>query len=372
MTPPQRRTVRVALGERSYDVVIGEGLLAEAGARAAPALPRGRAVIVADAAAARHHGDALVKSLAASDITADVIALAPGEGRKSFADLEALCEALLERELERDEAILAFGGGVIGDLAGFAAAIVKRGIAFIQIPTTLLAQVDSSVGGKTAINAKAGKNLIGAFHQPGLVLADTATLATLPERDVRAGFAEIAKAAVIDGESFLEWLEAAVDPFFAGDAEVRVDAVARAVAFKADIVARDEREGGVRALLNLGHTFGHALEAEAGYDADLRHGEAVAVGCVMAADYAAATGRAPAALGDRVRAILTAAGLPLAPGDLAGAPFDAHALLARMRSDKKNKAGRIRLVLPAGPGRCAIVDETDPDRLLGFLKEQTE
>jgi len=364
-----RREVRIELGARSYDVIIGEGVLAEAGARAKALLPRGRAIVVADARAARLHGDALAAGLGAADIEADVIALEPGEARKSFKDLAALCDALLAREIGRDEAILAFGGGVIGDLAGFAAAIVNRGVPFVQVPTTLLAQVDSSVGGKTAVNAKAGKNLIGAFHQPSLVLADVATLATLEDRDFRSGFAEIAKSAVIEGEDFLAWLEAHVDAFFAGDPAARTEAIARAVAFKAGVVARDERESGERALLNLGHTFAHALEAEAGYDADLRHGEAVAVGCALAADYAAETGRAPPALATRVHDLLRAAGLADSPAELAGAPFEAEALLARMRTDKKNKAGRLRLVLPSAAGRCEVVEEDSPERLLAFLKE---
>jgi 3-dehydroquinate synthase len=364
-----RRQVRVALGARSYDVVIGVGLLEEAGARAGKLLARGRAIVVADAAAARHHGAALSGGLEAAGLAPDVIALEPGEARKSFQDLEGLCEALLEREIERDEAILAFGGGVIGDLAGFAAAIVKRGLPLVQLPTTLLAQVDSSVGGKTAINALAGKNMIGAFHQPSLVLADVATLATLPDRELRSGFAEIAKSAIIEGEGFLAWLEEHVGAFFAGDAEARAEAIARAVAFKAGVVGRDERESGERALLNLGHTFAHAFEAEAGYDADLRHGEAVAVGCALAADYAALTGRAPKALAARVRALLKTAGLADAPSALPGAPFDPEALIARMRSDKKTKAGRLRLILPLAPGRCALVEEDRPERLLAFLKE---
>jgi 3-dehydroquinate synthase len=365
-----RRELRVALGARSYDVVIGDGVLTEAGARAGDFLPRGRAVVVADATVARLHGGALAAGLAPAGVTLDVIALPPGEARKSFADLEALCEALLERRIERNEAILAFGGGVIGDLAGFAAAIVNRGVPFVQIPTTLLAQVDSSVGGKTAVNAAAGKNLIGAFHQPSLVLADVALLATLPERELRSGFAEIIKSAVIEGEDFLAWLERAVTDFFAGEPGVRAEAIARAVAFKAAVVGRDERESGERALLNLGHTFAHAFEAEAGYDSDLRHGEAVAAGCALAADYAAAIGRADTALAARVRALIAAAGLPVDPSALVGAPFDPAALLERMRSDKKTKAGQIRLVLPAAPGRVEVVEEDRPERLLAFLKER--
>jgi 3-dehydroquinate synthase len=365
-----RREVRVELGERSYDVVIGEGLLSEAGARTAKFLPRKRAIVVADDTAHKLHGATLAAGLEAAGVAVDVIALEPGEARKSFHDLEALCEALLERELERDEAILAFGGGVIGDLAGFAASIVKRGVPFVQIPTTLLSQVDSSVGGKTAINAAAGKNMIGTFHQPSLVLADLDVLKTLEIRELRAGFAEIAKSAVIDGEEFLSWLEANTSAFFKGDPAVRAEAIARSVAFKARIVGADERESGVRALLNLGHTFAHAFEAEAGYDSDLRHGEAVATGCVLAADYAAETGRGSRALADRVRAIIAAAGLEIDPRRLPGAPFEPNALLARMRSDKKNKAGRLRLILPFAPGRCEIVNEDQPERLLGFLKER--
>jgi 3-dehydroquinate synthase len=365
-----RREVRVELGARSYDVVVGPGLLAEAGERARGLLPRGRAVIVADWNADHFHGEALGAGLEAAGLVTDTIVLEPGEARKSFADLESLCDSLLAAEIERDEAILAFGGGVIGDLAGFAAAIVKRGLPFVQIPTTLLAQVDSSVGGKTAVNARAGKNLIGAFHQPSLVLADIDTLATLSDRDVRSGFAEIAKAAILEGEEHLSWLEANVAAFFAGDAAVRTDAIARAVAFKAAVVGRDERESGERALLNLGHTFAHALEAEAGYDSDLRHGEAVAVGCALAAAYAAETGRAPPAFAERVRNLLAAAGLAVEPSALTGAPFDAKALIERMRSDKKNKGGRLRLVLPGAPGRAEVVTEERPDRLLAFLEER--
>ncbi|MGD2131877.1 MAG: 3-dehydroquinate synthase [Maricaulaceae bacterium] len=374
MSKPSIRTERIALddtrgGDRSYDVIIGPGVLADAGGYVGNAFPRGRAVVIADATAARLHGAALEAGLKSIDVKTDMIALEPGEARKSFADLEMLCEALLERRVERDEAIVAFGGGVIGDLAGFAAAIVNRGVAFIQVPTTLLAQVDSSVGGKTAINAKAGKNLIGAFHQPRLVLADVNTLTTLPERDLRSGFAEIAKAAIIDGEEFLSWLEANASAFFAGEDDVRAEAIARAVAFKARIVSADEREAGVRALLNLGHTFAHAFEAEAGYASGLRHGEAVAAGIVLAADYAAATGRAAPDFAARVRALIAAPDLPVTPHALEGAPFDPEALLSRMRSDKKNKAGTIRLVLPHGPGASELVEEREEDRLLAFLKE---
>lgn len=369
MTTLQRRVVRVDLGARGYDVVIGQSLIAEAGARAKALFPRGRAIVVADATVDNLHGPALIAGLAAAGIDADVVALEPGEGRKSFADYETLVEALLERRMERDEALIAFGGGVVGDLAGFAAATMKRGAPFVQAPTTLLAQVDSSVGGKTGINAKAGKNMVGAFHQPSLVLADVDTLATLPERDLRAGFAEVIKAALIDGEDFTAWLEAHAAAFLAGDAAARIDAIARSVAFKARIVEEDERESGRRALLNLGHTFAHAFEAEAGYEAGPRHGEAVAAGCVLAAELAVATGRAAASYADRVRALITAAGLPATPGALAGAPFNADALLERMRGDKKNRDGRIRLVLPRAPGDCATTDDVDEATLADFLKE---
>jgi len=369
MTTPQRRTIRVELGARSYDVIVGQGLLSEAGARAGALFPRKRTVVVADAEVARRHGDALRAGLAAAGVKADMITLEPGEARKSFADFERLVEDLLARNLERDEAIVAFGGGVVGDLAGFAASAIKRGVPFVQIPTTVLAQVDSSVGGKTGINARAGKNMVGAFHQPSLVLADINTLTTLPERDVKAGYAEIIKTALLAGEDFTAWLEAHGAAFLAGDPSARIEAIARSVTFKAHVVAEDERETGRRALLNLGHTFAHAFEAEAGYETGLRHGEAVAVGCVMAADYAAATELASSAYAARVRALVAGADLPTTPHELAGGPFEAEALLARMSSDKKNRAGRIRLVLPSAPGACDIVEESDTARLQSFLEE---
>jgi len=370
MTTPQRRTIRVELGPRSYDVIVGQGLLGEIGARAGDLFPRKRTVVVADAEVARRHGDTLRAGLSAQGVDADFITLEPGEERKSFADFERLVEDLLARNMDRNEAIVAFGGGVVGDLAGFAASAIKRGVPFVQIPTTVLAQVDSSVGGKTGINARAGKNMVGAFHQPSLVLADIDTLATLPERDVRAGYAEIIKTALLDGEDFTAWLEAHGAAFLAGDPAARIEAIARSVTFKARVVEEDERETGRRALLNLGHTFAHAFEAEAGYQAGPRHGEAVAVGCVLAADYAAATGMASAEHAARTRKLVSSAGLPATPRELAGGPFNAEALLARMSADKKNRAGRIRLVLSRAPGECEIVEESDPARLQSFLEEQ--
>ncbi|MCG8440332.1 MAG: 3-dehydroquinate synthase [Caulobacterales bacterium] len=370
MTAPEPRVVRVPLGARSYDVVVGADLLEEAGARLAPLCPRRRAVVVADTGALAAQGGRLLPSLAGAGLEAEIIEIAPGEGSKSFAELERLCDALLAAGLERGEPVVVFGGGVVGDLAGFAAAIVKRGAPFVQIPTTLLAQVDSSVGGKTAINAKAGKNLIGAFHQPALVLADVAALDTLDPREMRAGYAEVIKYAVIADAPFFAWLDANGPRVLAGERDAQSYAVAHCVDWKARIVAEDEREAGRRALLNLGHTFGHAFEAEAGYGSDLRHGEAVGAGMVMAAAYAEALGRCPPGAADDIARLLTAADLPATPDALSGAPFDADAVLARMGHDKKNQGGRIRLVLPSAIGACELVTESEPERLRAFLRDR--
>ncbi len=360
------RTVRVDLGDRGYDVVIGAGVLAEAGARLESILEGRRWTVVTDSNVAAAHLEALSRALG-GDAAARAVVVPCGEDQKSFAALESLCDALLDRGLGRGDVILAFGGGVIGDLAGFAAAILKRGVSLVQIPTTLLAQVDSSVGGKTAINARAGKNLIGAFHQPAAVLADTAVLDTLDRRELRAGFAEVIKTAAIRDADFFAWLEVNAARVLDGDGDARAEAVARCVAWKARIVAADETERGERALLNFGHTFGHAIEAETGLDGDVRHGEAVAFGMVMAADYAARIGRCGADVGDRLRALLAQAGLPTVPKDVGA--FDADAFLARLRHDKKAAGGRLRLILPRAVGAADIVEETDETRLLAFLKD---
>lgn len=276
------RRVRVGLGDRAYDVAIGPGLLDRAGVLLAPHMPRRRTAIVTDANVACHHGERLAAALESAGVAVDVIALPPGEETKSFAGLEDLSNRLLALKLDRGDVIVAFGGGVVGDLTGFAAAIYKRGIDFVQVPTTLLAQVDSSVGGKTAIDTPAGKNLIGAFHQPRLVLADLDVLATLPVREVRAGYAEVLKYGLLGDRDFFAWLEQNYEAVLHLEIGPLSRAVARSVEMKAEIVAEDERETGRRALLNLGHTFAHALESETGFGAALLHGEAVGIGCALA------------------------------------------------------------------------------------------
>ncbi|HEY9236081.1 MAG TPA: 3-dehydroquinate synthase, partial [Phenylobacterium sp.] len=287
------RTVRVGLDDRAYDVVVGQGLLENAGKLIAPFAKRGRVAIVSDETVWSLHGQALMTALRAADIAAQPIVVPPGEPTKSWEGLSHVCSRLLQLELDRGDLIVAFGGGVVGDLAGFAAAIYKRGIDFIQIPTTLLAQVDSSVGGKTAIDTPQGKNLIGAFHQPRLVLADLDVLSTLSDREMRAGYAEVIKYGLLGDFAFFEWLEANGAKVLARDPDALAYAVARSVEMKAEIVAEDEKEAGRRALLNLGHTFGHALEAETGYGEALLHGEAVAAGSALAFRFSAAQGLCP-------------------------------------------------------------------------------
>lgn len=365
------RVIRVPLAGRAYDVAVGRGLLADAAAWLAPFCKRGRAVIVTDETVQALHGLRLAALLAGAGFLPSTLAVPPGEASKSFAGLQLVCDFLLGQEVERGEAVIALGGGVVGDLAGLAAALVKRGVDYVQVPTTLLAQVDSSVGGKTAINAAAGKNLIGAFHQPRLVLADTATLATLPERDRRAGFAEIVKIALARDGRFFGWLEDAVEALLGGEEEALVEAVARAVALKAEIVAADERETGLRALLNLGHTFGHALEAEGGYEAGPRHGEAVAVGMALAARLAALHGVCGAEVPERLERLLARAQLPARPSALAGPRATAEGLLARMRHDKKADQGRLRLILPRAIGAAEVMVWEDEEGLLGFLRDET-
>lgn len=359
-------TVPVALGERSYDVIIGGGALETGMGRLGPLCPRRRAFIAADAAALAAQGDRLHAALNAVGLEPIVFEIEGGERAKSWAGVERLVEALLEAGIERTECLIAFGGGTIGDLAGFAAAVTKRGVGFVQIPTTLLAQVDSSVGGKTGINTASGKNLAGAFHQPALVIADTGLLASLPEREIRAGYAEIAKAGLIADAELFARLEAAGAGALQGDALTR--AAADAVAFKARIVAADEREGGVRALLNLGHTFGHAFEAEAAKGA-LVHGEAVAAGMSLAFRYSVRLGVCPKAEADRVDSHLRAVGLPTSGSELPGGPYNADRLIARMGSDKKNQGGAITLILARAVGEAYITPCEDAADLAAFLDE---
>jgi 3-dehydroquinate synthase len=354
------RTVRVGLKGRGYDVVIGD-VLGEAGVRVAPLLKHRRMTVVADAAVEALHGARLQRSLEQAGITPIFALVPPGEASKSFAELERLLGRLLDLELGRGDLIAAFGGGVIGDLAGFAAAIYKRGISYVQIPTTLLAQVDSSVGGKTAIDMPHGKNLVGAFHQPALVLADTGVLATLPTRELAAGYAEVVKYGLLGDPVLFSWLEENGAAVLARDPEPLGLAIALCVERKAEIVAEDERDEGRRALLNLGHTFGHALEAETGFS--LLHGEAVALGCAMAFRYSAQEWLCPQGDPERVEAVLAQAGLPVhMPAGLS-----AERLLALMRQDKKAEGGRITLVLARGIGRAFVATDVDPARLREFL-----
>lgn len=364
MTVPLRATepivVNVALGDRAYDVVIGRGELATLGSRVAALRPGARAAIVTDATVAAHHLAAAEAALAAAGVASSRVVVPAGEASKSFAMLERVCDALIAARTERGDLIVALGGGVIGDLTGFASSVVRRGVDFVQVPTTLLAQVDSSVGGKTAINSTQGKNLVGAFYQPILVIADTALLDTLPEREFRAGYAEVVKYGLLGDLSFFEWLEANWREVFAGGPErgnlaaPREFAIQKSVQAKAEIVRRDERETGDRMLLNLGHTFGHAFEAAAGYDGRLLHGEAVSAGMVAAFALSAALGLCPAGDVARLRTHLAAVGLPTDLAAVAGAGWSPEALLGHMAQDKKVKDGALRFVLARGIGRAFV------------------
>jgi len=359
-------TVPVTLGDRSYDVVIEPGLIARAGERLAPLAPRRSVAIVADAAIPRHL-DALRASIAGAGLEARVLTVPSGEAAKSWAQLERVCDALIEMGVERTDPVVALGGGVVGDLVGFACAILKRGCRFVQVPTTLLAQVDSSVGGKTAINTRFGKNLVGAFHQPAVVLIDPEVLATLPARELAAGYAEVVKYGLIDDPGFFAWCEANGAALLAGDAAARAHAIAHAVAAKARIVAADEFEtNGTRALLNLGHTFGHALEAEAGYDGTLLHGEAVAAGCALAFGFSVEHGLCPADDAERVRAHWHGVGLPdgLAASGIAAPPAR---LVEHMRHDKKMTAGTLPFLLARGIGRTFLDRTVDLAAVETFL-----
>ena len=346
--------VRVELADRSYDIVIGPGILADAGSRVAPLIGRRPVVVVSDANVAVRHLGTLEAALDAAGLKRQpAIVLPPGEKTKDFAHLEQLLDELLGRGIERSTVLVALGGGVIGDLVGFAAAVALRGLDFIQVPTTLLSQVDSSVGGKTGINTRHGKNLVGAFHQPRLVLAVTTTLGTLDPRQVRAGYAEVAKYGLIDDPGFFEWLEDNGAAVCRLENESLVRAVTESCAAKAAIVGADERESGQRALLNLGHTFGHALEAAVGFDDRLLHGEAVALGMVMAFDLSVRLGLCPAEDADRVRRHLGAVGLPTRLSEVAGVPsWNPAELLGHMARDKKVDQGRITFVLVRGIGQA--------------------
>jgi len=362
--------VRVGLDGRSYDILIGPGLLDEAGAHIAPLLARPRVVIVTDATVAGLHLPALEAGLATTGISTEAVVLAPGEGTKSMDALAGLVERLLALDVEREDMVVAFGGGVIGDLAGFAAAILRRGVDFVQVPTTLLAQVDSSVGGKTGVNAAAGKNLIGAFHQPRLVLADTAVLETLAPRDLLAGYGEVVKYALLGDGAFFDWLERHGPALRDGDAAARIEAVRRSVAMKAAIVARDETERGERALLNLGHTFGHALEAATGYGDRLLHGEGVAIGIGLAFAVSARMGLCDPAVPARVDAHFAEMGLRRRLADIPGSLPDAEALIALMGQDKKVRRGRLTFILARGIGDAFVSRGADMGAVRAVLAEE--
>ncbi|AXT24632.1 3-dehydroquinate synthase [Phaeobacter inhibens] len=363
------RSVHVALGERAYDVVIGPDLLADAGARLAPMLRRPKVAVLTDETVAAHHLEGLRAGLASAGIEMDALALPPGESTKAWPQFSRAVEWLLEQKVERGDIVIAFGGGVIGDLAGFAAAVLRRGVRFVQIPTSLLAQVDSSVGGKTGINAPQGKNLIGAFHQPSLVLADTALLGTLTPRDFLAGYGEVVKYGLLGDAEFFEWLEAQGPALAAGDMAARVEAVTRSVQMKADIVVRDETEQGDRALLNLGHTFCHALEAATGYGDRLLHGEGVAIGCALAFELSARLGLCSQEDPSRVRAHLKAMGMKTDLADIPGELPDAEALLALMGQDKKVVDGQLRFILARGIGQAFVTGDVPQAAVLDVLRD---
>ncbi len=360
--------VPVALGARSYEVRIGRGLLARAGAEIAPLLRRPRVAVICDANLAGAALERLEAGLGAAGIEAAVCMVPPGEGSKSWAQLQQVVEWLLAARVERDDMVLAFGGGVVGDLAGFAAAVLRRGVRFVQLPTTLLAQVDSSVGGKTGINSALGKNLIGAFHQPSLVLADIDVLQSLPRREFLAGYGEVVKYAALGDAEFFSWLEIN-GPRLHEDPSLLQRAVRHSVAMKAAIVSRDETETGERALLNLGHTFGHALEAATGYSARLLHGEGVAIGMTLAFALSQRLGLCPQEAPSRLRAHLADMGMMRDPAEIDGALPDAAGLIALMEQDKKMRDGRLRMILARDIGRAFQTDDVDREALAAVLSE---
>jgi 3-dehydroquinate synthase len=377
MTAPLKNSdpilVDVALGDRAYDIVIGRNMLRSLGPRIAALRPGARTAIVTDRTVARAWLPPAEASLAQAGIPTSSIVVEEGEGSKSYAGLEKVSEALIAARIERNDLVIALGGGVVGDLAGFAAAILRRGVDFVQVPTSLLAQVESSVGGKTGINSPQGKNLIGAFHQPVLVIADTAVLDTLSPRQFRAGYAEVAKYGLLGDEAFFTWLENNHGDIFSGGA-AREHAIATSCRAKAAIVARDERENGERALLNLGHTFGHALEAATGFSDRLFHGEGVAVGMVLAAEFSAQLGKISDNDAVRIKHHLATVGLPTRLQDIAGFAqeglADADALLALMAQDKKVKRGKLTFILMEAIGRAVIAPDVDPALVRSFLQQK--
>jgi 3-dehydroquinate synthase len=373
MTAPLRSsdpiTVNVALGDRSYDIAIGRGLIASLGRKIAALRPGAKAAIVTDETVARHHLAAAEAALAAAGIGATAVKVPEGESSKSFSWLETVCEALIAARVERGDLVVALGGGVVGDLAGFAAAVTRRGLDYVQVPTSLLAQVDSSVGGKTAIDSRYGKNLVGAFHQPVLVVADTALLDTLSPREFRSGYAEVAKYGLLGDQAFFAWLEANWREVFAGG-PAREHAIATSCRMKAAIVARDERETGERALLNLGHTFGHAFEAAAGFSQRLLHGEAIALGMVLAFEFSARKGLVSAADATRAKRHLAEVGLPTMVSQIPGGAPGIARLMELIAQDKKVKRGTLTFILVRGIGESFIARDVDVAEVHAFLSEK--
>ena len=362
-------TVPVQLGVRSYDVRIGRGLLAQAGVQIAPFLRRPRVAVLTDETVAGLHLETLRRGLSEAGIEMQALALPPGEGTKRWGPLAQATEWLLDAQVERRDMVVALGGGVIGDLGGFAAAILRRGVRFVQIPTSLLAQVDSSVGGKTGINTAQGKNLVGAFHQPSLVLADIDVLGTLAPRDFLAGYGEVVKYGLLGDAGFFDWLEREGPALARGDHDARLHAVQRSVQMKADIVARDETEEGDRALLNLGHTFCHALEAATGYSDRLLHGEGVAIGCALAFDLSFRLGLCSQEDPVRVRAHLRDMGMKTDLAEIPGELPGPDALIALMAQDKKVRDGRLRMILARGIGSAFVADDVPREALHRVLSD---
>ncbi|MGO8117386.1 3-dehydroquinate synthase [Rhizobium leguminosarum] len=364
------RTVHVPLGERAYDILIGPGLIARAGAEIASRLKGRKAAVVTDENVAPLYLKALVASLDEAGIASAKVVLPAGEKTKSFEHLITACDKVLEARVERNDYVIALGGGVIGDLSGFAAGIVRRGVRFVQVPTSMLSQVDSSVGGKTGINSRHGKNLIGVFHQPDLVLADTDVLNSLSEREFRAGYAEVAKYGLIDKPDFFAWLEANWKSVFTGGS-ARIEAIAASCQAKADVVVADERENGQRALLNLGHTFGHALEAATAYDSSrLVHGEGVSIGMVLAHEFSARMNLASPDDARRVERHLKEVGLPTRMSDIPGDLPPAETLMDAIAQDKKVKSGKLTFILTRGIGQSFVADDVPASEVISFLREK--
>jgi 3-dehydroquinate synthase len=369
--PDSLSRLRVELEDRSYDIIVGEGLLADASSHLQSVLKRPAVTVVTDETVAGLHLPTLQQNLSANGIDCNEIVVPAGESTKNFSQLESLLDRLLDLGIERSDILIALGGGVVGDLVGFAAAILRRGVDYVQIPTTLLAQVDSSVGGKTAINVRQGKNLVGAFHQPKLVLADVGVLDTLPERELLAGYAEVVKYGLLGSIDFFAWLENNAGAMLRGERDLRRQAVMQCCRQKADIVAQDEREADLRALLNLGHTFGHAYEAEAGYEG-LLHGEAVAVGMRAAFELSHRLDYCNGQDVNRIERHFETVGLPLWPVDIGLGDASAEQLLAHMFQDKKVSAGRLTFILAKGIGDAFVSRDVGDEDVLAILRAGQE